>query len=47
MSYVTPTGGSRRAAPKPAPSVGPVTMASWRQPIGGIRPTSTPPPRKR
>ncbi len=38
MSYVPPSGGSRRPAPKPTPAVGRITMAAWRQPTGGVRP---------
>jgi hypothetical protein len=40
MPYVTPTGGSREPTPKPAPAVGRITMAAWRQPVGGVRPAS-------
>jgi hypothetical protein len=44
MPYVTPTGGSRQPTPKPVPTLGRVTMTSWRQPVGGIRSTSVPSP---
>jgi hypothetical protein len=44
MSYVTPNGGSRQPTPKPVPARGRITMAAWRQPLGGVRSTSTPAP---
>jgi hypothetical protein len=44
MPYVTPTGGSRQPTPKPVPTLGRITMTSWRQPVGGIRSTSVPAP---
>ena len=42
LPYTTPTGGTRAPTPKPQPKLGPATMTSWRQPIGGIRPGTTP-----
>jgi hypothetical protein len=47
MPYVTPTGGSRQPTPKPAPTLGRITMTAWRQPVGGVRPASTTPPATR
>lgn len=44
MRYVTPTGGSRQPTPKPIPTLGRVTMGTWRQPLGGVRSTSKPSP---
>jgi len=40
--YVTPKGGSRQPTPKPAPKPGHIPMVAWRQPVGGVRPTTGP-----
>ena len=41
LPYATPKGGTRAPTPKPEPRLGPAPMASWRQPIGGVRPVVT------
>ena len=37
MTYETPKGGTSRPAPKPGPRPGRLPIASWRQPTGGVR----------
>ena len=42
MPYVNPVGGSRLPTPRPAPSLGHITMVAWRQPTGGVRTPAAP-----
>jgi hypothetical protein len=44
MPYVTPTGGTRQPTLKPGPTLGRISMATWRQPTGGVRTGSLPAP---
>jgi hypothetical protein len=42
--YKTPTGGTRAPTPKPSPKHVRIPMVAWRQPVGGVRSATVPPP---
>jgi hypothetical protein len=43
LPYTNPVGGTRAPTPKPGPKLGPSPMASWRQPVGGVKKDPTAP----
>lgn len=40
QQYRNPVGGTRQPTPRPAPKRGHIPMLAWRQPVGGVKPSS-------